>query len=210
MLPLPSEWLNTRGLIQFTKPAIESIASYTQAWTTVRTAPTEAGQSFRTYIELGAIDFALAPLYRDDPRGPTTGTAPADRIFPITVPDSAAADAIFKTDCGPFMEHEQKEPSELRPWDVFTFAGDMSKLELLGLNADVNALADRKVMESLIDALAERYNAAGLGDRVVESGLLAVQGLVWFAKLALLRGEDYTDMRDLHIARFQLPQREQA
>jgi hypothetical protein len=209
--PLPSEWLNRIGIVQFTQPAIDSIWSYAQAWAGTRAVySTEAEQSFRAFIELGAIEFALVPLYRGDlsagEKGLLADISPVGRIFPVTVPDSAAADAIFKTDCGPFSEHRPKEQSGLRLWDVFTFAGDMSKFELLGFADKANALADHKVMQTQVDALAERYNAAGLSNRVVESGLLAVQGLVWFAKLALLRGEDYTDTRDLHFVARYLPE----
>jgi hypothetical protein len=104
------------------------------------------------------------------------------------------------------MEHRQKARSELRPWDVFAFAGDMSKFELLGISDDINALADPKIMQAMVEALVDRYNRAGLGSRVVESGLLAIQGLVWFAKLALLRGEDYTEMQDLRFVARYLPE----
>jgi hypothetical protein len=98
------------------------------------------------------------------------------------------------------MEHSRKDPSELKPWDVFTFAGDMSKVELLDIPGDVNALAEPGIMQYIIDKLAEQYIQAGFRSRVVESGLLDAQGLVWFAKLALLRGQDYTKMEGLQFA----------
>jgi len=122
------------------------------------------------------------------------------QAFPITVSHRAVADAIYKTDCGPFAEHRLKTSDELKPWDVFTFAGDMSKFELLGVSDDVNALADHKIMELMIDSLAEQYTRAGLGGRIVESGVLAAQGIVWFSKVTLLRGDDYTEARDLRFA----------
>jgi len=152
----------------------------------------------------------MAPLYRGTlplEQGPILeDVPPPDRILPIYVSDSAAADAVYKTDCGPFMEHLQKERSQLRPWDIFTFAGDMSKVELLGYSDDINVLADPKVMQTAMEALAERYDRAGLGNRVVESGLLAAQGVVWFAKLTLLRGEDFTEAQNLQFAQRYLPE----
>jgi hypothetical protein len=210
MPQLPSDWLRERGLIYFEPSAANTIWSYAREWAENQTEySTEAEKAFQSFIEFGAVDFALEPLYRGDisagEKGLLTDFSPVERIFPVHVPDSAAADAVFKTNCGPFMEHTQKRPSELRPWDVFTFAGDMSKMELLGISGDVNVLADQEIMETTINALAERYTRAGLGDRVVESGLLATQGLVWFAKLALLRSEDYTNARHLNFVRRYLP-----
>lgn len=66
-----------------------------------------------------------------------------------------------------------------------------------------NALADPKLMEAMVDALTDRYTRVGLGERIVESGVLAAQGIIWFSKVAVLRGEDYTQARDLPFtARF--------
>jgi hypothetical protein len=208
--PLPSKWLRDRGLVEFASSASASAWLYARGWAEAR--PERAGQhdSFQAFIELGATDFALAPLYRGSlivgEHQILENSSQPDLIFPIAVSDDNVADAVYKTDCGPFMGHEQKKQSELRPWDVFTFAGDMSKFELLGIGYDINVLADPKVMQAMMEALAGRYAEAGLGRRVVESGLLAAQGLVWFAKLALLRGEDYTDIRGLGFIDRYLPE----
>jgi hypothetical protein len=205
MPPLPSQWLSEFGVAEFAESAVSNIEQYARGWAFVRSEQSEAEDSFRSFIELGAAEFALAPLYRGEltvQGGPwvLAGLPPAELGLPVHVDDRAAADAIYKTDCGPFMEHLRKDSSQLKPWDVFTFAGDMSKFELLSLTSDVNALADPKVMDGAVSAMAERYINAGLGVRVVESGLLAAQELVWSTKLAVLRGTDYTHPRDLNFA----------
>jgi hypothetical protein len=207
MPPLPSEWLRDLGIATFAPSAISDIGLYAEGWARSRAAEPDQENLFRSFIEFGAVEFALEPIYRGSllvGQQRILEDMPAyGEIFPISVSDTAAADSVYKTDCGPFSEHRQKNRSELRPWDVFTFAGDMSKVELLGYSDDVNRLADPEEMQNLIEGLSERYSRAGLGSRVVESGLLAAQGLVWFAKLALLREEDYTDTRGLRfMARF--------
>jgi hypothetical protein len=206
MPPPPSQWFGEIGLADFDSSAVSDIQLYARAWAQSQGAGTTQEDSVRAFIELGATEFAMAPLYRG---GLITGpdqmilsdTSQFDWSFPIRVSVDDAADAVYETDCGPFMdEHLMKASSALRPWDVFTFSGSMSKFELLAISEDINTLADPKVMQAMVDGLAERYSRAGIGSRVVESGLLAAQGLVWFAKLALLRGEDYTQAQDLQFA----------
>ena len=206
MPPPPSLWLREIGLAEFDSSAISDIQLYAQAWAQTRAAGATEEDSVRAFIELGATEFAMAPLYRG---GLSTGpgqmilsdASQSDWSFPIRVSTDDAADAVYETDCGPFMdEHLLKASRALRPWDVFTFSGSMSKFELLAISDDINTLADPKVMQTMVEALAERYIRAGIGSRVVESGLLAAQGLVWFAKLALLRGEDYTHAQGLQFA----------
>jgi hypothetical protein len=204
MPPLPSLWLSEIGLAEFAPSARSDVELYAQAWAQVRSEAATQEESFRAFIEFGAVEFALAPLYRGSlytQQGQILASEPEpNQLFPIHISDNAVANAVYKTDCGPFMEHLWKDSSELRPWDVFAFAGDMSKLELLHISDDINTLADPGIMQIVVDGLAQRYIQAGLGSRVVESGLLDAQGLVWFAKLALLRGEDYTKMEGLQFA----------
>lgn len=187
MLPPPSEWLKNIGIAEFIPSARESLSAYSRAWAERSGAEPDHATSFQAFTELEAVEFALMPLYRGSP------TSDKGTILPVLVTDRAAADALFKTDCGPFMEHVWKEQHELRPWDLFAFAGDMSKAELLGFSEDVNVLAEPEAMQYLLLQMAERYVQAGFRDRIVKSGLLAAQGLVWSAKLAVLRGEDYMD-----------------
>jgi hypothetical protein len=196
MLTLPSEWLSNIGVAEFAPLATNGIRAYSRAWAERRGADTDQEHSFQAFTEFEAVEFALMPLYR--------GSATSDEgtILPVRVTDQAAADALFKTDCGPFMEHVWKERHQLRPWDLFAFAGDMSKAELLGFSEDVNVLAEPEAMQYLLQQLAERYTQAGLGDRIVTSGLLAAQGLVWSAKLAVLRGEDYVEQGASFLSRF--------
>jgi hypothetical protein len=204
MPQLPSEWLSSIGVAKFALSGIGDIALYARQWAEIRGEEATQEKSFRAFIEFGAVEFALAPLYRGSlPIGGDLilkDLQPPELVFPVNVPDSAIADAIYETDCGPFFEHRTKAASQLRPWDVLAFAGDMSKLELLGLSDDINMLSDPKTMQGAIENLASRYARAGLGSRVVESRLLAAQGLIWFSKLALLRGEDYTETHDLPFA----------
>lgn len=206
MPPLPSRWLSEIGLAEFEASAINGITSYAQIWAAAREQADVAVDSFQAFVELGAVEFALAPYFRRGVRfaGPNQMVLEPpqpNQVFPLQVGDEATADAIFKTDCGPFLEHARKAVDEIRPWDVFTFAGDMSKFELLLPGAgNVNVLADPKAMQGMMDALAQRYNRAGLGSQVVGSGVLAAQGIVWSAKLALLRGEDYTEIQHLDFA----------
>ncbi len=211
MPPLPSEWLRDKRVAEFTPSALSDIDVYAHEWSVLRGVDSDQQNSFQAFIELGAVEFALTPLYRGslalDKGGMILENVPPPNqvVFPVHVTDSVAADAIYKTDCGPFMEHSLKKESELRPWDVFAFAGDMSKVELLGYSDNINALADPATMQYLLEQLAERYRGAGLGERIVESGLLAAQGLVWSAKLALLRREDYTETSGLPFVATYLP-----
>jgi hypothetical protein len=204
MPPLPSQWLREIGLADFALSAVDDVGQYARAWAQARAEEASQEDSFRAFIEFGAVDFALAPLYRGSLRTEQgqilRSRQQPNQVFPIRVSDSAVADAVYKTDCGPFMQHSRKDSSDLRPWDVFAFAGDMSKFELLRISDDINTLAEPGIMQAVVNTLAERYIQAGLGSRVVESGLLDAQGLVWFAKLALLRGEDYTKMEGLQFA----------
>ncbi len=198
MPPLPSEWLRDEGLAQFTSSAKQDIEVYGDEWAARYGVDRHQQNPFQAFTELGAVEFALMPLFRGGLILKAGGyiledvPSPEGAVFPVGVNGRAAADAIYKTDCGPFFECAWKEQVNLRPWDVFTFAGDMSKAELLGFSENINVLAEPANMQYLVLQLADRYRRAGLGDRVVESGLLAVQGLVWLAKLALLRREDYT------------------
>ena len=198
MTSSPSDWLSEIGLAQFDYSAVANIQSYAEEF-----ARDRGVEFFRAFLELGAADFALAPLYpRPLPAGQRTILDKLQQpppSFPVSVSDIHVAYAIFKTNCGPFSEHPQKSPSELAFWDVFTFAGDMSKLELTGLT-NVNNLADPANMQTLVDNLGKQYEEAGLGSPIVESGLMAAQGLVWFAKLAVLRGEDYTSAQGMSFA----------
>jgi hypothetical protein len=201
MPPLPSEWLREIDLAEFAPSAKRDIEAYGHDWAgRPGVDPTERNR-FQAFIEFGAVEFALMPFYRGGLQLYNHGNIlenvplPNPPIFPVRVTDRDAADAIYKTDCGPFREHRMKEQYELRPWDVFAFAGDMSKAELLGFTENINVLAEPAIMQNLLTQLSERYSQAGLGDRVVESRLLAAQGFIWFAKLALLRGEDYTERR---------------
>jgi hypothetical protein len=212
MPPLPSQWLSQIGLAEFEPRARSDIELYAHAKAGGKFHPDSSTQeeSFRAFIEFGAVEFALAPLYHGGISIPgqnriLEGEPLPNQVFPVHVSNSAAADAVYKTDCGPFAEHSRKDPSELRPWDVFTFAGDMSKVELLDIPGDINALAEPGIMQYVIDKLAEEYIQAGFRSRVVESGLLDAQGIVWFAKLAVLRGVDYTEMEGLQFAARFLP-----
>jgi hypothetical protein len=194
----PSEWLSNIGVAKFAPGATYGISAYSRAWAERSGADSDRENSFQAFNEFEAVEFAMMPLYRG------SATADEETILPVHVTTEAAADALFKTDCGPFMEHVWKEQHQLRPWDLFAFAGDMSKAELLGFSEDVNVLAEPQAMEYLIQQMAERYIQAGLGDRIVKSGLLAAQGLVWSAKLAVLRGEDYTEHGASSLSRFRV------
>jgi len=192
------DWLSMIGLADFQESARADAESYADTYYE-NFAGVRDEEPFRAFIELGAVEFALAPLYHNPIRtgqgiilGNVQQPPPG---FPVSVSDRHVAYAIFKTDCGPFFEHSWKTPNEITLWDVFTFAGDMSKVELMGFANDVNTLANPDRMQALIDDLGRRYIEAGLGYPIVESGLLDAQGLIWFAKLAVLRGEDYMNVR---------------
>jgi len=193
---LPSEWLSQLGIAEFETSASTALSSYAEYF-----AGSRGGEFFRAFTEFGAVEFALAPLYHSSLKAGAQrilNEAPEPYpVFPVLVTYADVMNAIYKTNCGPFDEHGRKQPAELRSWDVFTFAGDMSKVEMLGFGNDVNSLADPVQMRALYYSLAQRYESADLGSRVVESGLLSATCLVWFAKLTLLRGEDYTAAQDL-------------
>jgi hypothetical protein len=214
MPQLPSEWLRDMGLAEFTPSAVRDIEAYGHAWSERHDIDPDQFNPFQAFIELGAVEFALVPMFGGSLRFDNGVTIlervprPDRVVFPVQVTDRDAAYAIYKTDCGPFQEHKIKGQGELKSWDVFAFAGDMSKAELIGFSEDINVLAEPESMRSLMQQMANRYMQAGVGDRIVESGLLAAQGIVWFAKLALLRGEvDYVERSSSFINMAQpLPQ----
>jgi hypothetical protein len=160
-MPLPSEWLSDIGLAKFTHSAISDIEQYASAWAEARGETDPEQHSFWAFTELEAAEFAMAPLYRGSffaGRNEILGDMlPPSHRFPVQVGDLDAADAIYKTDCGPFLEHSRKNPWELRPWDIFAFAGDMSKFELVLGSYDVNILADPRTMQTTLEELGERY-----------------------------------------------------
>jgi hypothetical protein len=195
MPPHPSEWLAEIGVARFGADATEFLLRY-RAWSAERSLVTERPDFAQDYIELGAVEFALGPRIVSAALElqPVISLA-----LPVDILPTHLGLAALKTNCGPFGEHGLKAPDELRPWDLFTFAGDMSKAELLQVR-NVNELATLKSMEQFVARLAKRYEDAGLGPALVDSGLLSAQGVVWFAKLALLRGEDPAQARNLRFA----------
>lgn len=197
-LPLPSEWFREIGVAEFESSAVQLIEGYARVWAESKDEQSDTETGFRAFIELGAVEFSMAPLFGRNlvPGQPLDKPLRPWQLLPLTIDDNAAAQAILKTDCGPFSEHSRKSTADLKPWDLFTFAGDMSKLELLGIS-DINVLADSGRMEGLVDDLSGRYRQSGLGGHVVESGLLATEAFVWAVKLALLRGDDYTNAASL-------------
>lgn len=149
------------------------------------------------FVELGATEFALAIYFVHGLSTDATTFAPLEGVpalsFPIPVFPGHVAMAIFKTDCGPFIEHGRKRPEEIQPWDVFLFSGDMSKAEV---SQTTDLLPRYEAITSLVETLSIRFTEVGLHDAVEESGLLAAQGLVWAARLALLRGEGADAVRN--------------
>jgi hypothetical protein len=192
----PSEWLVELGIIHLEPASAELLSRYDASMVERGLAP-ERQDFARDYVELGAVDFALG--------GRMIASAQDEKLaasaLPVTITPSHLGLSLFKTNCGPFGEHGRKAPEELQPWDVFAFAGDMSKAELLGVRG-VNELATVEGMQDFIARLARRYGDAGLSKAVVDSGLLAAQGVVWFAKLALLRGEDPAQAQNLRFAEY--------
>ena len=191
----PSEWLAEMRLARFGADAAEFLSRY-RAWSAERSLVTERPDFAQDYVELGAVEFALAPRIVSAALELQPVISPA---LPVDILPTHLGLAALKTNCGPFVEHRRKAPDELQPWDMFTFAGDMSKAELLEVR-NINDLATLKSMERFVARLAKRYEDAGLGPALVDSGLLSAQGIVWFAKLALLRGEDPSQARNLRFA----------
>lgn len=202
MSPRPSEWLSDMSIAEYTVSATSAVATYAGTWAVRAEALATEQDSFGAYCELCAAEFALAPLYRGSLDLPGELLFSPEQIenaaLPVQVTRRHAEDAIYKTDCGPFMEHQTKALREIRPWDVFAFAGDMSKLELLGFAGDVNAIADPMTMDGFLRALAERYGRTErVAGQIVNSGLLAAHGAIWLGKISLLHGVQSAPIDDV-------------
>jgi len=196
-MPHPAEWLGEMGIARFEADGSKFPSLYHE-WGGAHRPSANRPDFVQDYIELGAVEFALAPQIVSAALGARPATIP---ILPVDVSSEHLGLAGLKTNCGPFGEHKIKGLDDLRPWDVFAFSGDMSKAELLDAQ-DVNALANPYAMEHFIVELARRYRSAGLGPALVDSGVLAAQGVVWYAKLALLRGEDPTQAQNLRFTEY--------
>jgi hypothetical protein len=195
-VPHPSAWLAEMGMIRLGPDTTELLAQF-RSWVVESGLVPERPDFAQDYLELGAVEFALG----DRMVSSAQTEKPVGSALPVDILPNHLSLAFFKTNCGPFGEHRLKAPDELRHWDVFAFAGDMSKAELLGVR-DINELATVEGMQGFIARLADRYEDAGLRPAMVDSGLLPSQGVVWFAKLALLRGEDPAQARNLQFAEY--------
>ena len=115
MTSSPSDWLSEIGLARFENSAVANIQSYVEEFRGAHDA-----EFFRAFLELGAVDFALAPLYQQRPFQARTASEWnfLDKLqqpfpsFPVSVSDTDVAYAIFKTNCGPFSEHRPKQVEE--------------------------------------------------------------------------------------------------
>lgn len=186
-----AEWLQGLGVAQLVDSADALSQSYASTWAVSRGLRRSAVPEMLGLVELGAIEFALSPYFLHFPVPDGTAFQLSNILatplsFPIAVGPLFVLPSIFKTDCGPFIEHSRKAPEDIKPWDVFLFAGDMSKAEIWELS---DLLPDYGAVSRLTSRLANSYEAVGLGPSIVDSGLLVAQGLVWASRLALLRNE---------------------
>ncbi len=195
-MPHPSEWLAEMGMIHL-EPGTPELLKQSRTWLVESGLAPERPDFAQDYVELGAVEFALS----DRMVAATQDEKLAASALPVNIMPNHLNLSFFKTNCGPFGEHGHKAVDELQLWDMFAFAGDMSKAELLGVRG-VNELATVEGMQDYIARLARRYGDAGLRTAVVDSGLLSAQGVVWFAKLALLRGEDPAQAQNLRFAEY--------
>jgi hypothetical protein len=151
----------------------------------------------RDLVCLSAAEFSLMPLI----------TRPSGSVLPlqspIAVPPEAVRIAAGKVDCSYMDVHRRKEKLEnIRLWDVMLFAGDMSKIELLG--SQELTLED---LETTVQGLEERYqrSESSVGRAIGESGVLRIQGLLWKAKLALhIDPREYEGYVDQYLERLPL------
>jgi hypothetical protein len=105
---------------------------------------------------------------------------------PIEVSGSDARIALAKANCTPFSgSHGPTSDADIRAWDVMLFAGDMSKLQLLGYS-DPADLRSRLV--GAVEELEQRYRESPVSwaRELVENGYLRLQALLWAARISLL------------------------
>lgn len=128
----------------------------------------------RSLVYVAAAEVALVRLVF----GPVEG--------PIPVTGGEARIALANANCTPFSGvHGPRTAAEIRPWDVILFAGDMSKLQLLGYD-DPAALRER--LPDVVEALEARYRESPVswGQELVDNGCVRLQALLWGARIALL------------------------
>jgi hypothetical protein len=139
-------------------------------------------------IELNAAEMAL---FSSTEFIDTVVQAQHEVSLPIPVTSRELVFALFKTNCGPFFEHGSKALDEIKLWDVFLFAGDMSKFEWLTPSLAPQDLARDEGVESFVGALRDRYRA--VGGALIE--LTELQAFLWRAKVQVLIREPLADVR---------------
>jgi hypothetical protein len=104
---------------------------------------------------------------------------------PIPVTRSDARLALAKAVCSPYYGCLPGQVSPPRLWDVVVFAGDMAKLDGLGLE---DPTAIREDPARVAEALELRYQQSGVdwGQQFAETGYVRLEVFLWASKLELI------------------------
>lgn len=176
-----ASWLEEHGVFNFAEVSSE-----------VAEAFAGGNSQLVDLIELNAAELALVRTHSPQ----TFGRLPdaprlevPDVSFPIRVNDADLALAVLKTDCGPFFEHGPKSARGIEPWDVFLFAGDMSKLDWLSRTPRGRRFAAAN-LTGFVAQLQQAYEPFGPGLK----RLAEIQGVLWLAKSTVLSGGPVWDV----------------
>jgi hypothetical protein len=177
--------LEDLGLFRFVPPAPAEIYAH---FARVPTAPPPAAEVTQvSAAEFAALRWLLRTL------GWSVRGSRQESRQPIRVTPIDARLALAKAICSPYygcLPGEEGRPSQL--WDAILFAGDMAKLEGLGL-AGPTELRENPV--GVADELELRYRRSGVdwGEQLAETGYVRLEVLLWASKMELVQNPDHAE-----------------
>jgi hypothetical protein len=116
-----------------------------------------------------------------------SGERAPERAIPVTYFDAQLA--LAKAICTPYYGCQPYRDRQPHLWDVTLFAGDMAKLEGIGL-VDPRGLRDDPTRAA--EDLEQRYQQSGIdwGRRTAELGYIRLEVLLWATKLSLIENPE--------------------
>jgi len=164
------------GLFRFTEPADDVIKSFVG----------DSGRGHGPWTEravatiyANAAEFALLPIFAgfwDMPLPPAS---------PVEVTENAAYLALFKGDCSTIIWTHPPDSQATSPLDITVFSGDISKLIRIRTNflENYNPQSIQASAAALEDSYLVSFSPGA--NRIAESGVVRLQGLLWHVKLAI-------------------------
>jgi hypothetical protein len=182
------EFFSNRKWINF-DAGLDVLGDFVEEAQTQLPLDSAAGTAVLDLMHLNAAEASLpAGLREGGPRDP----------FRLDVSRSATFEAIFESDCGPFVGHDPR--NEPRLWDVTLYGSDASKLAWLAETESVEEL--RHDFTGTVTRLGDLYDQFQESRRTFDLAAdstfwvptaFAVRATLWRAKIAVLLSEDEPD-----------------